>query len=91
MARGSRIGRKSRRPQNPAKSIVKMQGLALDMEELINEVENFVQALRFIGCGMQSHHDDIGTPISALARTAVQRLAALRETWSRMIKASAGA
>jgi hypothetical protein len=65
-----------------------MQALALDMEDLLSEIENLVQALRFIGHGMESHHADQGYPISALACTAVQRLVALREIWTRMIKAS---
>jgi hypothetical protein len=91
MARGSHIGRRKRTPQRAAKSLAKMQGLALDMEEPLNEVENLAQALRFIGYGLQSHNDECGAPISALAWTALQRLSALREIWSRMIKASAGA
>jgi hypothetical protein len=91
MARRSPSSRKERRPRSPAKSLAKVQGLALDMEEPLNEVENLAQALRFIGYGLESHNDECGTPISALAWTALQRLSALREIWSRMIKASAGA
>ena len=88
MPRGSATSRTSWRSKNPAKSLVKMQAFALDMEELLNEIENLVQALRFIGHGMEAHHADQGYPISALACTAVQRLVALREIWTRMIKAS---
>jgi hypothetical protein len=91
MPRGSHIGPKRRLPQRPAKSLAKVQGFALDMEELLSEIENLAQALRFIGYGLQSHNDECGTPISALAWTAVQRLSALREIWNNMIKASAGA
>ncbi len=90
MPRGSHIGRK-RRQQGPAKSLVKMQGFALDMEELLNEIENLAQALRLIGFGLESHNDDIGSPISALAWTALQRLSELKTIWNSMIKASAGA
>jgi len=91
MARGSHTGRKRRLPRSPAKSLAKMQGFALDMEELLNEVENLAQALRFIGFGLESHNDDIGSPISALAWTALQRLSELKKIWNSMIKASAGA
>jgi hypothetical protein len=92
MARGSHIGRRKRLPRSPAKSLAKMQGLALDMEEPLNEIENLAQALRFIiGFGLESNDHDSGSPISALASTAVQRLSALREIWRSMIKASAGA
>jgi hypothetical protein len=65
-----------------------MQAFALDMDDLLSEMENLVQALRFMGHGMESHRADQGYPISALACTAVQRLVALREIWKRMIKAS---
>lgn len=91
MARGSHIGRRKRTPQRAAKSLAKMQGLALDMEEPLNEIENLAQALRFIGFGLESNDHDSGSPISALASTAVQRLSALREIWRSLIKASAGA
>jgi hypothetical protein len=88
MPRGSPTSRESWRSKNPAMSLVKMQAFALDMEDLLSEIENLVQALRFMGHGMQSHHADEGYPISAVACTAVQRLVALREIWKRMIKAS---
>jgi hypothetical protein len=88
MPRGSPTSRKSLASKNPAKSLVKMQAFAVDMEELLSETENLVQALRFIGHGMESRYADEGYPISALACTAVQRLVALREIWTRMIKAS---
>jgi hypothetical protein len=88
MPRGSPIPRNSWRSKNPAKSLVKMQAFALDMEELLSEIENLVQALRFMGHGMEFHHADGGYPISALACTAIQRLVALREIWTRMIKVS---
>jgi hypothetical protein len=91
MARGSHIGRRKRLPRSPAKSLTKMQGLALDMEEPLNEIENLAQALRFIGFGLESNDHDSGSPISALASTAIERLSALREIWRSMIKASAGA
>jgi len=88
MPRGSATYRKSLTSKNPAKSLVKMQALALDMEDLLGEIENLVQALRFIGHGMESHHAEEDYPISAVACTAAQRLVALREIWKRMIKAS---
>lgn len=88
MPRGSPTSRTSWRSKNPAKSLVKMQAFALDMEDLLSEIENLVQALRFMGHGMEAHHADQGYPISALACTTVQRLAALREIWKRVIKAS---
>jgi hypothetical protein len=88
MPRGSPTSHNSWRSKNPAKSLAKMQAVALDMEDVLSEIENLVQALRFIGRGMESHHADQGYPISALACTAVQRLVALREIWKRMIKAS---
>jgi len=88
MPRGSPTSRKSLVSKNPTKSLVKMQAVALDMEDLLSEIENLVQALRFIGNGIESHYADEGYPISALACTAVQRLVALREVWARMIKAS---
>lgn len=91
MARGSQIGRNRRPPRSAAKSLAKMQGLALDMEEPLNEIENLAQALRFIGYGLECHDHDSGSPVSALASTAVQRLSALKEIWRNMIKASAGA
>jgi hypothetical protein len=91
MARGSRINRGRRPPGSPAKSLAKMQGLALDMEEPLNEIEDLAQALRFIGFGLEAHNDDAGGPIAALAWTAVERLSALKEIWRKMIKASAGA
>ncbi len=91
MARGSRIGRRKRTPRRAARSLAKMQGFALDMEEPLNEIENLAQALRFIGYGLESNDHDSGSPISALASTAVQRLAALKAIWRNMIKASAGA
>ncbi len=89
MLRGSPTSRNSWRSKNPAKSLVKMQALALDMDDLLNEIENLAQALRFMGHGMESHHAGQGYPISALACTAIQRLVALREIWTRMIKTSA--
>jgi hypothetical protein len=88
MPRGNPTSHNSWRSKNPAQSLVKMQAFALDMEELLNEIENLVQALRFIGHGMEAHHADQGYPISGLACTALQRLVALREIWTRMIKAS---
>jgi hypothetical protein len=91
MARGSHIGRRKRTPQRTAKSLAKVQGFALDMEEPLNEIENLAQALRFIGFGLESHNDDSGSPICALAWTAIERLSALREIWRKMVKASAGA
>ena len=90
MARGSHIVRSRRVARSPAKSLATMQGFALDMEELLNEIENLAQALRFIGYGLASHNDECGTPISALAWTALQRLSELKTIWNRMIKASAG-
>jgi hypothetical protein len=91
MARGSRIGRTKRTPRRAASALAKMQGFALDMEEPLNEIENLAQALRFIGFGLESNDHDSGSPISALAWTAVERVAALRAIWRSMIKASAGA
>ena len=88
MPRGSPTSRKNWRANKPAKSLVKMQACAADMDELLSEIENLVPALRFMGHGMEAHHADKGYPISALACTAVQRLVALREIWTRMIKAS---
>jgi hypothetical protein len=88
MPRGSATSRNSLASTSPAKSLVKMQAFALDMEELLSEIENLVQALRFMGHGMESHHAGQGYPISAVACTAAQRLVALREIWKRMIKAS---
>jgi len=89
MARGSPSSRKEHQPRSPAKSLAKVQGFALDMEGPLNEIENLAQALRYIGYGLESH--DHGSPISALAWTAIERLTALREIWNKMIKASAGA
>jgi hypothetical protein len=89
MPRGSATSHKSWRSKNPAKSLVKMQAFALDMEDLLSEIENLVQALHFVGRGMECHYADEGYPISALACTAVRRLVALREIWTSMIKASA--
>ena len=88
MPRGSPISRNSWRSRNLAKSLVKMQAFALDMDDLLSEMENLVQALRFMGHGMESHRADQGYPISVLACTAVQRLVAVREIWKKMIKAS---
>jgi L-fucose mutarotase/ribose pyranase (RbsD/FucU family) len=88
MPRGSPTSHNSWRSKNSAKSLVKMQAFAMDMEELLSEIENLVQALRFMGHGMESHYADQGYPISALACTAVQRLVALRQVWTSMIKAS---
>jgi len=88
MPRGSPASRKNLASKSPARSLVKMQAVALDMEDLLSEIENLVQALRFIGHGMESRYADEGYPICALACTAVQRLVALREVWTRMIKAS---
>jgi hypothetical protein len=88
MPRGSPTSRKSLRSKNPAKSLVKMQAFALDMEDSLSEIENLVQALRFMGHGMESHNGDQDYPISALACTTIQRLVALRQMWTRMIKAS---
>jgi L-fucose mutarotase/ribose pyranase (RbsD/FucU family) len=88
MPRGSATSRKSWSSKNPAKPLVKMQAFALDMDDLLSEIENLVQALRFMGHGMEAHHADQGYPISAVACTAAQRLVALREIWKRMIKAS---
>jgi hypothetical protein len=88
MPRGSPTSRKSWRAKNPARSLVKMQAFALDMDELLGEIENLVQALQFIGQCMESHYADESYPISALVSTTVQRLVALREIWTKMIKAS---
>jgi hypothetical protein len=88
MPRGNATSRKSLASKNPAKSLVKVQAFALDMDNLLSEIENLVQALRFMGHGMESYHADQGYPISAVACTAAQRLVALREIWKRMIKAS---
>jgi hypothetical protein len=57
------------------------------MEMPLNDIENLVQALRFIGYGMEAHHADEGAPISSLVWTAVQRLHVLREMWDGMLKA----
>jgi hypothetical protein len=91
MARGSRIGPRKRTPQSAAKSLAKVKGLALDMEEPLNEIEDLAQALRFIGFGLESHDGEAGGPIAALAWTAVERLSALKEIWRKMIKAGARA
>ncbi len=91
MSRRSPRSRKRRTPQRAAKSLVKLRGLALDMEEPLNEIEDLAQALRFIGFGLESHDGEAGGPIAALAWTAVERLSALRQIWKNMIKASAGA
>jgi hypothetical protein len=91
MTRGSHIVRKGQSQQRTAKSLAKVKGLALDMEEPLNEINDLAQALRFIGFGLESHDDDAGGPISALAWTAVERLSALREIWRKMVKASGGA
>jgi hypothetical protein len=91
MTRGSHRIRKTQPQQRSAKSLAKVQGFAMDMEEPLNEIENLAQALRFIGYGLESHNDDIGSPISTLAWTAVKRLSALREIWRKMVKATAGA
>jgi L-fucose mutarotase/ribose pyranase (RbsD/FucU family) len=88
MPHGSLTSRKSLASKNPAKSLVKMQAFALDMDELLSEIENLVQALRFMGHGMECHHAEAGYPISAVACTAIRRLVALREIWKRMIRAS---
>jgi hypothetical protein len=88
MTRGSHTIRKT---QRTAKSRAKMRGLALDMEEPLNEIEDLAQALRFIGFGLESHDDDAGGPVCALAWTAVERVSALREIWRKMVKASGGA
>jgi hypothetical protein len=88
MPRGSSTSRNRWHSKNPAKSLVKMQALALDMEGVLSEIENLVQALRFMGQGVESHRAEEGYPISAVACTAAQRLVALREIWKRMIKAS---
>jgi hypothetical protein len=88
MPRGSATSHNSWHSKNPAKSLVKMQAFALDMDNLLSEIENLVQALRFMGHGMEAHHAEQGYPISALACTTVQRLVALRAIWKRMIKAS---
>jgi hypothetical protein len=91
MTRGSHIVRKTRPQQPTAKSLAKVQGFALDMQEPLNEIEDLAQALRFIGFGLESHNDDSGGAIAALAWTAVERLSALREIWRKMVKASGGA
>jgi hypothetical protein len=88
MPRGNPTSRKSWRAKNPAQSLVKMQALAVDMDELLSEIENLVQSLRFMGHGIESHHAIEGYPISALACTAIQRIVTLREIWTRMIKTS---
>jgi hypothetical protein len=88
MPRGSLTSRKNLASKNPAKSLVKMQAFALDMEDLLSEIENLVQALRFMGHGMEPHCAEEDYPISAVACTAARRLVALREIWKRMIKAS---
>jgi hypothetical protein len=88
MPRGSATSHNSWRSKKPAKSMKKVQALALDMEDLLSEIENLMQALRFMGHGMEAHYAAEGYPISDLACTAVQRLVALREIWKRMIKAS---
>jgi L-fucose mutarotase/ribose pyranase (RbsD/FucU family) len=88
MPRGSPTSHNSWRSKKPVKSLVRMQAFALDMDELLSEIENLVQALRFMGHGMECHHADQSYPISAVASTAVQRLVTLREIWKRMIKAS---
>jgi L-fucose mutarotase/ribose pyranase (RbsD/FucU family) len=88
MPHGSPTSRNSWRSKNPAKSLVKMQTFALDMDDLLSEIENLVQALRFMGHGMEARQTDQGYPTSVVACTAVQRLVALREIWTRMIKAS---
>jgi uncharacterized Fe-S cluster-containing radical SAM superfamily enzyme len=87
MPRGSPTSHNNSRSKNAAKSLVTMQAFAVDMDELLNEIENLVQALRFTGHGIETHHAGEGYPISALACTAVQRFVALREIWKRMIKA----
>ncbi len=60
---------------------------ALDMEEPLNDAMEFVQALRMIGNGMAADYDDNGRAIAAVARAALQRLDALEDAWSGLIKA----
>jgi hypothetical protein len=84
----SRVPRRKRRPRDAAASLDKVCKLTLEMEEPLNDLENLIQALRFIGYGMETHHADEGHPISSLAWSAVGRLAEVRETWRGIYKAA---
>ncbi len=84
----SRAPRGKRSARHAAAALDKVCALALDMEAPLNDVENLIQALRFIGYGMEAHHADEGHPISSLAWTAVQRLDVVRDKWDGILNAA---
>src|SRR5882724_8454852 len=86
----SRVLRRKRPARHGAAGLDKVCALALDMEVPLNDVENLIQALRFIGYGMEAHHADEGYPISSLAWTAVQRLDVVRDKWDGILNAARG-
>jgi hypothetical protein len=63
-------------------------GLALDVEEPLNDAADFVRALRLIGTGMMLDDADEGRAITTTAWAAAARLDALRATWLRLLKAA---
>jgi hypothetical protein len=69
---------------NPAQELARMKGLALDIEEPLNDAADYVLALRLVGEGLIAVHDDTGRAVVATAWAAAQRLEALREVWDRM-------
>lgn len=87
MPRRSPAAHESRRQKNPAASFAKMRALALDMEELLNEIETLLEGLRFIGYGLEYHRVNGGSAISHLAWTANGQLGALKDIWNKMFEA----
>ena len=79
-----RAGKRLRARQSASGKVV---ALALDMEVPLNEAIDAVQALRFIGYGLEQHADGAeGRAVAAVAWTACQRLDTLQQTWRSLCK-----
>jgi hypothetical protein len=60
--------------------------LILGIEEPLTDAINYVQALYLMGYGLILHHEAGGDAIVALAQETGQRLKAVKEIWSEMLR-----
>ena len=84
MPRPRRASGKRLRVKDAQKSLAKIRGLALDMEEPLTEAAAFLVALQLIGYGLSANRDNGGDAVSTIARATSERLDALRDLWDRM-------
>lgn len=77
-----------KRPRDP--SIAKLRALALEMEVPLQDVENFIHAVRLMGHGIEAFDNPDGSAIAALAWMAAQRLNEVKALWEGMCRPADG-